>query len=173
VEVRRGSARFAPCHEGLFPLLSQSAVSRRQQKALRTYRRWSTGLVPSGLTPSSVLECRLIDHRDEVMTYVPRGMTPRRSCPPFKAAWTAGMAFRNFSRPMPFAGSTSGMSGRFRFSLRIPPCRACWRRRAPSPFGRGIGECRGRSEGRLPRLPVRVLRAARCLGLAVLPLPWS
>jgi hypothetical protein len=34
VKVRRGSARFAPCHEGLIPLLSHRAVSRRQQKAL-------------------------------------------------------------------------------------------------------------------------------------------
>jgi hypothetical protein len=31
-----------------------------------------TGLIPSGLTPSSVLKCGLIDHCDRVATYVPR-----------------------------------------------------------------------------------------------------
>jgi hypothetical protein len=86
-------------------------VSRQPQKALYAHHRLFTGLGPSGLTPSSVLECGLISYRDEVATYVPRGVTPLRSYPPFRAAWTADMAFRNFSRPTPFAGSTSGKVG--------------------------------------------------------------
>src|ERR1700731_1177517 len=50
-------------------------VSRHPQKGLSAYLRCFTGLVPSGLTPSSVLKCGLINHRDGEMTYVPRGVT--------------------------------------------------------------------------------------------------
>jgi hypothetical protein len=72
VEVRRGFVRFVPCHEGPFPLLGIVVVSRHPQKALYALSPVFTGLVPSGLTPSSVLKCGLINHRDGVTTYVPR-----------------------------------------------------------------------------------------------------
>jgi hypothetical protein len=50
---------------GNFPSPEPSVVvSRHPRKALYAYLRCFTGLVPSGLAPSLVLECGLISHRD-------------------------------------------------------------------------------------------------------------
>jgi hypothetical protein len=54
-------------------------VSRHPQKALYAYLRCFTGLVPSGLTPSSVLECGLINRRDGVVTYVLRAVAREKT----------------------------------------------------------------------------------------------
>jgi hypothetical protein len=43
------------------------------------YRRWSTGFAPSGHTPSSVLECGRINHRDGVVTYVLRAVAREKT----------------------------------------------------------------------------------------------
>jgi len=53
-------------------------VMRAILPLLYAHHRLFAGLGPSGLTPSSVLKCGLINHRDGVMTYVSRDMTPRR-----------------------------------------------------------------------------------------------
>jgi hypothetical protein len=74
--VAASSARH-PVMRGILPLLSPPVPScDANGRPSSVYLRF-TGLTPSGRTPSSVLKYGLINHRDGVMTYVPRGETPR------------------------------------------------------------------------------------------------
>jgi hypothetical protein len=62
--VAASSARH-PVMRAIFPLLSPAWLSRdTHRRQLYAYLWCFTGLVSSGLTPSSVLECGLISHRD-------------------------------------------------------------------------------------------------------------
>jgi hypothetical protein len=54
-------------------------VMRAILPLLYAHHRLFAGLGPSGLTPSSVLKCGLINHRDGVMTYVRHRVTSRSS----------------------------------------------------------------------------------------------
>jgi hypothetical protein len=71
VEMRRGSARFAPVMR-VHSLSWAAWLSRDTHRGPLCLSPVFTGLIPSGLTPSSVLKCGLIDHCDRVATYVPR-----------------------------------------------------------------------------------------------------